>query len=431
MKVLFVYPRFSRHAEAHPELKQWVPLNEYLGSPSLGIAMIAGVTPDEVEIEFRDDRLESAERPTDADLVAMSFFTPAASRAFELADYFRALGKKVVAGGIFPTMMPEACAPHFDAVVVGEGEPVWPRVLADFKRKALAPRYQADCAADVNALPLPRVDLYLAQERPGSDFCPDDYPVQTSRGCPMSCVACVLPTSMGSRLRAFPLQHILGQLQQLGRAGKKACLTEDTAWFPGATARAFEDLLDAVAVSGGADISYVGVSMPQVLAATPRLLGKAKAAGVDMVYLVGGFDPVTKRAFTGSDPKMLARAHACIEKLHAAGIEPYTSFLIGNDDDDVGTVDRMLEFAEASGIRKAEFAVFTPYPGTPAWQNLRAEGRILDTRWSRYNDANVVFRPRRMTPDQLTDSYLRLWRDFYRGKEHLKSLDRAERTIQF
>jgi hypothetical protein len=197
------------------------------------------------------------------------------------------------------------------------------------------------------------------------------------------------------------------------------------------TARAFETLLDAVADSGGADISYVGVSMPQVLAATPRMLAKARAAGVDMVYLVGGFDPVTKRAFTGNDAKALGRAHTCIEKLHAAGIEPYTSFLIGNDDDDLGTVDRMLEFAEAAGIRKAEFAVFTPYPGTPAWQNLREAGRIIDTQWNHYNDANVVFRPARMSPDELTGAYLRLWRDFYAGKEELKSLSRDERTIQF
>jgi radical SAM superfamily enzyme YgiQ (UPF0313 family) len=168
-----------------------------------------------------------------------------------------------------------------------------------------------------------------------------------------------------------------------------------------------------------------------VLSATPRLLAKAKKAGVDMVYLVGGFDPVTKGAFTGKDERALTRAHTCIARLHDAGIEPYTSFLIGNDTDDLGTVDRMLEFAHGAAIRKAEFAVFTPYPGTPAWHRLCGEGRIFDTRWSHYNDANVVFQPAQMTADELTGEYLRLWREFYRGKEHLRSLDKAERTIQF
>ena len=113
------------------------------------------------------------------------------------------------------------------------------------------------------------------------------------------------------------------------------------------------------------------------------------------------------------------------------GIEPYTSFLIGQDDDDEGTVDRMLEFAQASGIRKAEFAVFTPYPGTPSWTRLQAEGRILHTDWSRYNDANCVYQPRHLTPDQVTEAYLRLWRDFYADKRHFLTASHDERTIQF
>ena len=206
MKVLFVYPRFKRHADAHPELRKWVPMNEYLGSPSLGIAMVAAVTPPDWQVQFRDDRLAPADGPTDADVVAFSFFTPAATRAFALAKAFRAQGKIVVAGGIFPTMMPEACAEHFDAVVVGEGEAVWSQVLTDVRDRALKPVYRSPGCPDLAAMPLPRVDLYLAQEDEGGIFCPDDYPVQTTRGCPMTCDACVLPTVMGSKIREFSHQ---------------------------------------------------------------------------------------------------------------------------------------------------------------------------------------------------------------------------------
>ncbi|MDP6946608.1 MAG: DUF4070 domain-containing protein, partial [Myxococcota bacterium] len=114
-----------------------------------------------------------------------------------------------------------------------------------------------------------------------------------------------------------------------------------------------------------------------------------------------------------------------------AGIEPYTSFLLGGDQDDEGTVDRMLAFAAEAGIRKAEFAIATPYPGTPQWHQLLAEDRLLHRDWSRYNDANVVFRPARMTPDQLQEGYLRLWREFYADKQHFIRADHVERTIQF
>lgn len=430
MKILFVYPRFQRHAEAHPELKQWVPMNEYLGSPSLGIAAIAAVTPDDVVLEFRDDRLSPADRPTDADLVAFSFFTPAATRALELAAYFRGLGKKTVAGGIFPSMMPDLCAAHFDTVVVGEGEPVWHQVLSDFRKKTLQPRYLSPSIADLCDVPLPRVDLYLEKETKGL-FEPDDYPVQLSRGCPLTCNACVLPFSMTRQLRHFSIEHVVGQLEQLAKQGKRACLTEDTSWFPGKNARMLEALFERIVARGApATISYIGISMPMILTSTPAMLKLAKQAGVDMFYLVGGFDPITRGAFTGKDPKQLQRARDAIAKSLDAGIVPYTSFLLGNEADDEGTVDRMLEFAAVSGITKAEFAIFTPYPGTPSWKKLEAEGRIFDRDWSHYNDANCVFTPKQMTAEQVTDGYLRLWRDFYSGKD-FSQVTQAERTIQF
>ncbi|RME28795.1 MAG: radical SAM protein [Deltaproteobacteria bacterium] len=430
MKILFVYPRFSRHAESNPELLRYVPMKEYLGSPSLGIPSVAAVTPPEHELEYRDDRLEDALVQTDADLVALTFFTAAAARGLELARGFKAMGKTVVAGGIFPSLMPDEVQPHVDAVIVGEGEPVWPQLLADFAVGALKPRY-GPVIADLDTLPPPRMDLVFGAERPG--FQPDDYPLQVSRGCALTCQACALPRSMGRRTRPFPMAHVLAQLQTLEEAGKRASLTEDTGWFSGTAGfRRMFALFEHLAERGRATrVSYVGISMPMILATPGRRLAQARAAGVDMFYLVGGFDPITMKAFTGRDRRAWNRGIAAVRKAWDHGIEPYTSFLLGNDDDDEGTVDRMLEFAEQAGIRKAEFAIFTPYPGTPAWFRLLEEGRILTRDWSRYNDANVVFRPRRMTPDQLHEGYLRLWREFYAARPEVADLDEAARTIQF
>lgn len=428
--VLFVYPRFDRHADAHPELRAHVPMNEYLGSPSLGMASLAAVTPPPWRVSMRDDRVAPADGPTDADVVALSFFTAAATRGLELADRFRAMGKTVVAGGLFPTALPDEVAPHVDAVVVGEGDAVWPELLRDVERGALRPRYDAG-AVDVAALPAPDLDLYLGAEVPGV-FEPDDYPVQLSRGCPLRCEACIVPVSMTRSLRPLPPAHVAAQLDRLGRAGKRACLTEDTSWLPGAARRGLEALFDHVLASGtAARISYVGISMPMILATPPALLAKARRAGVDMFYLVGGFDPVTRKAFGPSAPDALARAHRAIAICHDHGIEPYTSFLLGNDDDDEGTVDRVLAFADRAKIRKAEFAIATPYPGTPRWDQLLREGRLLTREWRRYNDANVVFRPAKLSPEALQEGYLRLWREFYASRSHLRHLSRAERTIQF
>lgn len=430
MKILFVYPRFERHADSNPELRTFVPMKEYLGSPSLGIASVAAVTPSEWEIDYRDDRVSDAARPTDADIVALSFFTPAATRALELADWFRAQGKTVVAGGIFSTMMPDEVQPHVDTVVVGEGESVWRQLLADHQAGCLKPRY-GPVICDLDVLPPPRTDIYFGAE--GNGFEPDDYPLQVSRGCPMSCIACALPRTMGNKLRPFPIEHVLGQLDIMEAHGKRACLTEDTGWFTTTAAgRRMGQLFDAVAERGRTmTISYVGISMPMILTASDRWLKRAKSAGVDMFYLVGGFDPITTRAFTGQDDTALARAHKAIAKAQEYGIEPYTSFLLGNEDDDVGTVDRMLEFAEKAGIRKAEFAVFTPYPGTPVWHRMVDQGRILSHHWAHYNDANVVFQPARMSVDDLHEGYLRLWREFYAARPEVLDMSETERTIQF
>ena len=238
---------------------------------------------------------------------------------------------------------------------------------------------------------------------------------------------------MTQKLRCFSLEQVTTALRQLDDAGKRACLTEDTSWFPGhAGRRLLEALFDTVIESGSqAKISYVGISLPMIRCTPRRLLEKAKRAGVNQFYVVGGFDPVTMRAFTGRDPQAWRRGVDAVRKCHDEGIEPYTSFLLGGDQDDEGTVDRMLEFASASGIRKAEFAVATPYPGTPQWHALHRQGRILHRDWSRYNDANVVFEPAQMTVEQVQRGYLQLWRDFYADKQHYATQDRDARTIQF
>jgi radical SAM superfamily enzyme YgiQ (UPF0313 family) len=427
----FVYAAFSRHAEHHPELREHVPCNEYFGPPSLGIASLAAVTPPSWLIDFRDDRIEDVGFDDELDLVAISCFTPSASRAMEIADGFRARGTKVVMGGIFPSVRPEEALRHADAVVVGEGESAFVELLSDLEAGRMKPLYRSSSNVDLASLPLPRVDLYLDKEN--DRYRPDDYPVQLSRGCMLRCHACAIPASLGRSLRLLPERHVVGQIEQLEARGKLSSLTEDTSFFPtSGIQRAFGELLERLARRGReAPISYVGISMPMVLATPGNFLERLRGAGVRMFYLVGGFDPITRAAFTGKDEKQRQRTIDAIRKCQDHGIDPYTSFLVGNDDDDEGTFERMIEVAAEARLEKAEFAIFTPYPGTPAWDALSAQDRILHTDWSRYNDANVVFRPTKMSPDRLLEGYLWLWREFYRSRRHLASRGPREATIQF
>ncbi|NMB76613.1 MAG: B12-binding domain-containing radical SAM protein [Myxococcales bacterium] len=434
MKVQFIYPAFDRHAQSHPELREFVPCNEYIGPPSLGIASVAAATPAGIEVAFVDDRIHPVtERLPEADLYALSFFTPAATRALEIGDFLRARKKTVVMGGIFPTMMPDECEGHCDALVQGEGEPVWPELLADFAAGRLKKRYRAAAPADLETLPPPRVDLYLDAE--SAAFAPDDYPLQTSRGCPFACDCCVLPDVMGKKIRHFPESTVEKTLLAFAARGKLCSLTEDTSFmFVAGARRRFRALLRALAeryLKQGARLSYIGCSMPLLLNVEPEVLAEVRRAGIDRFYLVCGFDPITREAFGRGEAAAMAKAEECIRRCHEVGVEPYISLLAGNDSDDRGVFDRILSFCERTRIQTAEFVVATPYPGTPMWRKLQSENRILDRTWKRYNDANVVFRPAQMSPEELQEGYLRMWREFYRSRKHLAQADRGRRTIQF
>ncbi len=434
MRVQFIYSSFERHAQSHPELLEFVPCDEYLGGAGLGIACMAAVTPADVEVAFHDDRVTPFDVDgSSADVYAFSFFTPAATRAFELSDALRAAGKKTVCGGIFPSLMPDEAAEHFDAVVIGEGEGVWPDVLEDAKKGTLRPRYEASAPFDVTKLPPPRIDLYVNGE--SKTLRPDDYPLQLSRGCPLKCDACAVPGSLGRGLRVVPRATVKQALSDLARHGKRAALTEDTSFFFFSGARRhFREFLSDLREDprpGHDKISYVGISAPMLLALDPTLLEEMKLSGVDRFYLVGGFDPITRRAFGTGDPEAMEKMERVIARCQETGIDPYVSFLVGNESDDEGVFDRMLEFCSRTSLDKCEFAIFTPYPGTPSWRQLVAEERITSRVWKHYNDANVVFRPKQMSADRLQRGYLQLWREFYRGREELRDREHHARTIQF
>lgn len=433
MRIVFVYPGFDRHAQSHPELLAYVPAREYIGPPSLGIACLAAVTPSDVEISFVDDRISTFDSGMAGDLFAISFFTPAATRGLEIADQLRAQGKRVVVGGIFPSLLPEECAPHADAVVVGEGEPVWPEIIADARADRLRPRYQASEPYDLAGAPFPRIDLYLAAH----DGKIDDYPVQHSRGCPFACHACAVPEVTGRTLRFYPEDYVVRLVRAWGEAGRLCSFTEDSAFLfaQGAKFR-FRKLLRRLAAEnpGGASdrFSYVGVSIPVLLSLEEEVFAELRRAGIRRFYLVCGFDPISQDALGRGIPGARESARRAVQRCLDHGILPYTSFLAGNPWDDAGVFDRCLKFAEESGIELAEFVIATPYPGTPLWRQLQAEGRIFDRCWKHYNDANVVFRPHLMTADELQAGYLRMWREFYRDRRALaEEPDIIRNRVQF
>jgi len=160
LTVTFIYPRFEKFLSTLPELDAGA-INYFLGDfttpPSLGIPILASLTPSDIEVRLIDDNAgQPINYDAPVDLVAINCFTPQATRAFEIADQFRARGRKVIMGGFFPSFRVEECLQHADAVNVGEGEPTWPAILADARAGQLKTQYHGGCRADLETLPPPQ-----------------------------------------------------------------------------------------------------------------------------------------------------------------------------------------------------------------------------------------------------------------------------------
>ncbi len=137
---------------------------------------------------------------SDADLIAISFFSGFATPAYQLAKEFRKQGKTVVAGGPHVTYCKEEALLWFDAVVTGEAENAWPQLLKDLAAGQLKPVYTGT-PCDMKDLPTPRYDLL-----PNRFFV--KKVIQATRGCPFSCSFCTVPSlNPGFRLR--PVQDVV------------------------------------------------------------------------------------------------------------------------------------------------------------------------------------------------------------------------------
>ena len=421
MKITFVYPRFEKFLRSVPELDAGLIdyfLGDYTTPPSLGIPLLAALTPEEFAIELLDDNSgQPVDFDRETDLVAINCFTPQATRAFEIADGFRARGKTVVMGGLFPSFMVDECLQHADAVNVGEGEPTWPQILADFKAGKLQRRYDGGCSLNAAKIPAARREIFYRNEH--YDW--DEDLVQVMRGCLYQCPMCPLPQQMGSRIRYRPIDQVVAEMRTLKH--ENVYLADDMLFFPQRQVRDYALKLFAALAPLGKKY-FVNSTMG--LNVDPDFLDVAARAGVKNFYCTMNVEPVSIRALQGGRRERQA-LQDLVKATQDRDIRFFASIGIGRDWDDLGFADRALELLAAAGIHTAEFFIFTPFPGSPHWDRMLSQQRIFDFQWSHYNGSHVVARPQQMSPDQLREQFLRLWREFFSQQKgrHAAALEPA------
>jgi radical SAM superfamily enzyme YgiQ (UPF0313 family) len=389
--------------------------------PPLGLGIVAALTPPDWEIELVD---ENFERFTyrDANLVAITAFTSAATRAYEIASIYRDAGVPVVMGGIHASMRPEEASQYVDAVVVGEVESVWSTVLADAVAGALQPRYSgrminmADC-------PRPRRDVYSA----GYQFAM----IQTSRGCPLDCDFCSVTAFNGRRYRRRPPEEVLDELETID--AELMFFVDDNIIGYGAPSREIALKIFRGMVDRGMNKLWFCQASVNI-ADDPEVLEWASRAGCRMVFL--GIEAEDEDALAAVNKRLnLKRGPDAYElifrRIHQAGIVVLGAFIFGMDGDTPDKLFRRADYIIQSGVDVMQCTAMTPLPGTRLFHELRQSGRLLHEDfprdWDRYCLTEVVHKPLGMPATQLS-AVLRSCMDRIYAMPVLK--DKARQTLR-
>jgi radical SAM superfamily enzyme YgiQ (UPF0313 family) len=380
--------------------------------PSLGLLTMAAVTPDDYEIEY----LECPEFDPEAlarlrfDLVGISSFTAKSDVMYRIADFLRARGTTVVLGGLHCTLLPEEAAEHADAVVAGEGELLWPRVLRDWEAGTLRKIYRNGSFHDVDLArtPAPRYDLLDPSTY-------NRYPVQTTRGCPLHCEFCAASRIYGG-YKTKPVEQVVRDLRAAKGAWRHPFieLADDNTFVNKPWSR---ELVRAIAKEEVHWFTETDVSV----ADDPELLDLLARSGCRQLLI--GFESPRADSLEGLDAenwkaKRHDRYRRAIDQIQSRGITVNGCFIVGLDQDTPDIFDEVERFVKSTALMEVQVTILTPFPGTALYRRLQAEGRLLrEKAWDRCTLFDVNFVPKRMSVADLEQGFESLMKNLYSPEE--------------
>jgi len=363
-------------------------------TPTLALTSIAAATPSDWTVAYWDENLLQGPPPRDPfpQVVGISVHLTFARRAFALARWYRERGAKVVLGGLHVLSCPDECAPHADALAVGEGVQLWGRILEDVEAGRLQPRYAGSYREPAyRDDPAPRREIL-----PRGQFLTSTSLIAT-RGCHNRCEFCYLATE------GLSVPYQMRDPAQIAREfeadGQPYAVFVDNnlGSKPDYLLRLCRELAPLKKIWSAA-VSIDVTDRPELV----REMALAGCTGVFVGFESLHPDNIADARKKSPRPDDYARRVAV---LHDNGIQVNGSFVFGFDHDRADVFERTCDWIEANRLECATFHILTPYPGTPLHAHMKAEGRLLHEDWDRYDTAHVVFRPKHMTAEQLFEGY--------------------------
>jgi radical SAM superfamily enzyme YgiQ (UPF0313 family) len=393
MKATLIYPSVGRKS-GKPYVRAWQ-------MQPLSMAVFASLMPPDVETVFYDDRIESIPLDEPTDLVILSVETFTALRSYRIAAAYRARGVPVVMGGYHVTLNPAEAAEHADAIVLGDAEPIWPQLIADARRSSLCPQYDGRRHRELRGV-RPRRSIFA--DRPYQNITLVEY----ARGCNFKCDFCSITAFHHAAQSHRPAREVAEEMEQTG--SHRFFIVDDNIVSQPAKAR---ELCREITPLG---VNWVGQASIHI-AQDDELLEMLSASGCRGLLI--GMESVNElnlRAM-GKDWNTAQASYAdSLRQFRKHGLAIYGTFVFGYDEDDWDVVRESVAFARDQKMFLAAFNHLVPFPGTPLYRRLQAQGRLLSDPWwldpaGRVGD--VTFRPKKLSAAELESACLWARRKFY------------------
>jgi len=397
-------------------LPQFVSRGQVIAQlPSLSLLIIASITPDDIELDYVEvpDASQVKELNLDYDLVAITSYSAQIYEAYELARRYRETGMPVVIGGTHVMAEPEEAKMYADSVVIGEAEPLWPKLIEDFRNNNLQPFYKEDRPGNyaLSDSPLPRYELLEPKKY-------NRITVQTSRGCPHNCEFCAGSKLFGAGFRQKPVDLVISEVKKIKEKWPKPFIefADDNTFVDKKWSKDFLKALTPLEIKWftETDIS---------VADDEELLKLMYHSGCYQLLI--GLESTSKDSLNGIDATnwKLKRRDGYLEainRIQSNGITVNGCFVVGLDGDTPSIFSEIRDFIEKSRLLEAQVTVLTPYPGTPLYKRLKSEGRLLkDKYWDRCTMFDINYRPKNMSVEELEKGLLWLFKEIYTEKEYL------------
>lgn len=383
---------------AESEASRFVRHRRLIRFPQLTMPLLAAYTPPHWEVTHTDEIVQKVNFDKKVDVVGITANTPAAPHAYRLAAEFRKRGVTVVIGGPHATLLPEEAKQHADAVVTGEGELVWPQLLADFEKGEVKPFYSSCALPDLRDMPRPRWDLIKGRVY-GKGV------TIATRGCPYACEYCSIPAMYQRKMRYRPIPDIVEELKHM--PGRALIFWDDNI---GANREYAKELFKAIAPfkrwwtsQATADVAF-----------DDEFMELAAKSGCKALFL--GLETISQESLNSANKRhnRAEKYREIIQRFHYYGIAVQAGTVFGFDHDDRSIFRTTVEFYREAGLDSATISVLVPFPNTPIFRKLEAEGRILTYDWEKYNGKkDVVFQPALMSPEELLMGMEWAARQFY------------------